>query len=320
MRDVRGYSKPNTCGLKSHTPKLIRTRVGDVEAAVFGNPTGPALILLPHGLGDWSSLLNIALDLAILMPDLRLVALSRPGCGGTPSVKEGAADPLRSEASTTLPALMDALDISAAHLVGHADGASVALIFAGLFPHRALGVVGLAPYCFADDYLRTTLEAMPSRAEGPHSLSNFPYIGDPDIRFLRWREDRLWECKTRWNATKFLDGISMPVTLVQGARDEFISLDQAAAIGARIQGDVCWITLQNAGHFVHIDNPQQIVMLVQRQLKQACRATFPSAMVADDGMCRPNWSRKVSEAVRVRVPDPQPLVIQDERPTSLLLV
>ncbi|MFB2553606.1 alpha/beta fold hydrolase [Ensifer soli] len=316
MRQFRGNLKPDPRDEQWLTPQLVKTGAGDIEVAEFGNPNGPALILLPHGLGDWSSLNNIALDLDALKPDLRFVSLSRPGCGRTPCVREGISDPLFFEASNTVPALMDALGIEAAHLVGHADGASVALIFAGLFPDRALSVVGLSAYGFADEYLRAALESMSSLADGPQSLANFASVKDPETRFLRWREDRLWECATNWNATRFLRGVSIPFTFIQGARDELLSIDQAAAITACVQGEVCWITLQNAGHFVHLDNPQQIVMLIRRQLEQARGAVVPSVVTSDKTILRPTSKRSVPEVVRSSVPA-RPLLVQDEAPAWL---
>lgn len=316
MGQARKYSKPHPCSLPFLTPELIETKAGRIEAAIFGNPAGHALIFLPHGLGDWSSLAPVALELALQRPDLRFVSLSRPGCGETQRVPEGVSDPLGLEASTILPALMDALGIEAAHLVGHADGASVALAFAGMLPDRALSVVGLAAYGFADDYLRASLEPMVARADGPHLLSSLSSSGDPDSRFLRWREDRLWECETRWNATRFLGGIIVPVTLVQGARDEFISLDQSAAISARITGDICWITLQNAGHFVYLDNPQQIIMLIQRQLDQA-GSVVPPTNATEAAICIPTSSPATSDAVRSRGRTARSPVVAEAAPACL---
>lgn len=297
MEQARRYVKPHACGFPSLSPEVVETRVGRVEVGLFGNPLGPALILLPHGLGDCSALSEIACELAVLKPHLRYVSVSRPGSGATPPMKEGVSDPLSFEARSILPALMDALDIHAAHLVAHADGASVALTFASLFPDRTLSVVGLAAYGFADDYLREILEPMRSRADGPHSLSNLSSACDPEKRFLRWREDRLRECEKGWNATTLLGNVTAPITLIQGARDEFLSLDQSAAISARVNSDVCWITLQNAGHFVHLDNPQQIIMLVRRQLEQAHRP-IPPMLATDDPNPASNWQKKASVTVR----------------------
>ncbi|MBP1875528.1 2-succinyl-6-hydroxy-2,4-cyclohexadiene-1-carboxylate synthase [Ensifer adhaerens] len=317
MRQDRANARRHTEYETLTAPRMIKTRAGDVEAVEIGNPSGQALIFLPHGLGDWSALLDIAVDLAMLMPDLRLIALSRPGCGGTQCLEPSVSDPLFFEASVVLPALMDALDISSADFVGHADGASVALILAGLFPERVLGVVGLAAYCFGDQYLCATLEAISALGDAPESLSNLVSGShEPDIFFRRWREIRLSECQRRWNATKFFEGISVPVTLIQGARDEFISLDQAAAIAARIRGDVCWVTLRNAGHFVHLENPEQVITLVRHQLDQS-RGRKPAMQSAIDPATR--RKAKGTKKIPCLLPIQPQLTGADDKPACLLV-
>lgn len=252
----------------SATPILISTGAGEIDVVSFGNASGPALILLPHGLADWSSFESIAVDLAAKNPDLRIIILSRPGCGRTPAFDARVIDPQFYEASYVLPALMDKLEIPYASFVGHMDGASIALIFAGLFPERVRGIVALAAYGFGDDYLRTTLIGIRSRRDGPSWLSNLEGGGaDPDATFRGWREKRLAECERGWSAIKFLACISAPVLLVQGSRDEFISADQVAAIASQLRGEVFWVTLRNAGHLLHHENPEQVISLLQRQLE-----------------------------------------------------
>lgn len=320
MRVDRENARRHTEHATLTAPTMIKTRAGDVEAVEIGNPSGLALIFLPHGLGDWSSLLDIAADLAMLMPDMRLIALSRPGCGGTQCLEPGVPDPLFFEASVVLPALMDALGISSANFVGHADGASVALIFGGLFPERVLGVVGLAAYGFGDEYLRTTLEAISAPADAPEPLSKLiSGSHEPDILFRRWRENRLSECERRWNAIKFFEGISVPVTLIQGARDEFISLDQAGAIAARIRGDVCWITLRNAGHFVHLENPEQVITLVQRQLQHSRGRKPPLQSAIDPATRRQRREAKGTKKIPCPLPIQPQLTGSDGKPGCLLV-
>lgn len=235
--------------------KSIHTAAGTVEFAMLGNGSGRNVIMLSHGVHDWSVFTGIAMDLVRADPALRVVVYARPGCGGSTPIAETIRDPLLYEASAVLPALMDALDINSASLVGHADGASVALIFAGLFPDRVLSVAGLASYGFADDYFRASLES------GPRDEC----IG-VEPAFQRWKQDRLSECLAGWNATAFFGLITAPVLLIHGLQDEFISMEQIAVIAKRIPGQVDWVALRNCGHWFHRDNPEQIVLLLQGQL------------------------------------------------------
>ncbi|MNV65279.1 Alpha/beta hydrolase family protein [compost metagenome] len=164
---------------------------------------------------------------------------------------------------------MDKLEIPYASLVGHMDGSSIALMFGGLFPKRARAIVALAAYGFADDYLRTALNAIQVREDGPEWLSTLQGGGaNPDALFRRWRENRLAECERRWSAIEFFDGITAPVLFVQGSRDEFVSAEQVASIAGRLCGEVSWVTLRNAGHLLHRESPQQVTPLIQRQLER----------------------------------------------------
>jgi pimeloyl-ACP methyl ester carboxylesterase len=249
--------------------RSIETRAGALDIAILGSGSGQDLIMLSHGLENWSSLVDIAMGLVRAEPTLRVIAFSRPGCGSSPPIAETDRDPLYYEASVVLPALMDALDIACASFVGHADGASVALIFASLFPDRVLSVTGLASYGFADDYLRASLEAIPFRHSGPELLlKSSADQPDPNFAYQRWRQNRLSECQNGWDATACFDRISAPVLLIHGLCDEFISVGQTAAVADSIPGQVSWVSLRNCGHWIHRESPEQIVLLVQGQLRR----------------------------------------------------
>ncbi|TXG94924.1 MAG: alpha/beta fold hydrolase, partial [Rhodocyclaceae bacterium] len=55
------------------------------------------------------------------------------------------------EALESLPAFIAALGIERPVLVGHSDGGSIALIFAGAFPDVPRAVAVMAPHDFAED-------------------------------------------------------------------------------------------------------------------------------------------------------------------------
>lgn len=249
--------------------RSIATRAGTLDVAIVGSGSGKDLIVLTHGLESWTSYVDIASDLVRAEPTLRVIVVSRSGCGFLPLPAESVRDPLYHEANVVLPALMDALDITRASFVGHADGASVALIFASLFPTRVLSITGLASYGFADAHLRLGLEAIPFRHSGRELLLK---IGadqsDPELGYQRWRQNRLSECRSGWDVTACFDRISAPVLLIHGLRDEFISVDQAAMVAERIPGPVSWVSLRNSGHWIHRESPEQIVLLVQEQVRR----------------------------------------------------
>jgi pimeloyl-ACP methyl ester carboxylesterase len=105
---------------------------------------------------------------------------SRPSRKGRPwssCMRDSAASPrfLHDEALVTLPRVLELADIEDAFLVGHSDGASIALIFAGANPGMRLQRV---------------------IAEAPHLLSRI----SPSPRFARWRipgEPPICRCASR---------------------------------------------------------------------------------------------------------------------------
>jgi hypothetical protein len=113
-------------------------------------------------------------------------------------------------------------------------------------------------------------------------LSNLKGGGaDPEALFCTWRERRLDECERGWSAINLFAGITAPVLLVQGARDEFVCADHISSIASRLRGEVCWVTLRNAGHLLHHENPEQVTALIQRQVEHCMTEVAP---LQDEGL------------------------------------
>src|SRR3954466_3882478 len=110
----------------------------------------PTLIFLHEGLGSIRQWRDFPLKVATAT-GCRSLVYDRYGYGQS----EVLADPRRDvrfmhdEALPTLPQLRQRLGIHETTLVGHSDGASIALIHAGA-GHAALGVVAMAPHVFIE--------------------------------------------------------------------------------------------------------------------------------------------------------------------------
>lgn len=93
------------------------------------------------------------------------------------------------EALVTLPALLDELGIVDPILIGHSDGASIALIHAGARVRPVRALVAMAPHVFVEDLsiasiarARRDYENTPLRAR----LSR--YHVDVDSAFRGWND------------------------------------------------------------------------------------------------------------------------------------
>src|SRR5262245_36202404 len=115
-----------------------------IEARWIGSPAPgtPTLVFLHEGLGSvalWKDFPD-RLAAAVGLPAL---IYSRFGYGGSaPAPLPRPVTFLDDEATEVLPRLLDAAGIDDALLIGHSDGASIALLYAALAARRSRDTIG----------------------------------------------------------------------------------------------------------------------------------------------------------------------------------
>ena len=112
----------------------------------------PVLVFLHEGLGSVSLWRDFP-DRAVAATGLPAFVYSRQGYGGSSPVEvPRPLDYLEREGREVLPRVLDAAGISSAVLVGHSDGASIALVQAALDGGRRVkAVAALAPHTFVEE-------------------------------------------------------------------------------------------------------------------------------------------------------------------------
>ena len=220
------------------------------------DPPIPPLVLLHEGLGSVGLWREFPAQLQAAT-GRRLLAFSRYGHGrSAPPARPRTPAFFHEEALEVLPELLATLGVSAPVLVGHSDGASIALIHAADHPVAAL--VLLAPHVFVEEIcvteIRGTREAF---LDGELRRRMSRYHDDPDAAFFGWCDVWLDPTFRAWSLEEEASRVRAPTLLIQGADDPYGSLAQIDRIEARARGAVQRLVLPG-GHSPHLEHGPQV--------------------------------------------------------------
>ena len=159
--------------------------------------------------------------------------------------------------------LLDAQAIRCAHLIGHSDGASIAMLLAARWPERVSSLVTEAAHSFVEPEthagIRALLEAQRA-GRTPAWLARLH--GERAEKLLRaWGEGWLSEAHGQWCIEDWLGYIDAPTFVIQGERDEFGTAAQVHAIVNRVVGAEVWI-VPGCGHTPHAQAEDEFVARV----------------------------------------------------------
>jgi len=238
-----------------------------IETAWHGPPPdkAPTLVLLHEGLGCVAMWRDFPAALAA-RTGYGVLVYSRPGYGGSAAVKRPQA--LRymdDEAFAVLPAVLDQAAIRKTVLVGHSDGASIATIYAGgRQDFRVRGLVLMAPHFFVEDVsIRSIIEARQAFEQGDLRARLARYHGDNvDTAFYTWNAAWLDPGSRNWRLDDRLAHIRVPVLIVQGADDQYGTVDQIAFARQETYCPTDALVLQGCRHSPHLDQPEATLSAV----------------------------------------------------------
>ncbi|MEZ5647145.1 MAG: alpha/beta hydrolase [Burkholderiaceae bacterium] len=165
-------------------------------------------------------------------------------------------DYMHREASRVLPRLLDALGLRAPVLVGHSDGATIALLYAS--HHDTAGCVAMAPHVMIEPIALTSIDAARVAYERNGLRERLQrYHADVDNAFWQWNDVWLSEAFRSFDIRDQCRDIRAPLLVVQGQSDEYGTLDQVDAIAqAAPQAQTC--VLPACGHSPHRDQPDAL--------------------------------------------------------------
>ena len=224
----------------------------------------PTLVFLHEGLGSVAMWRDFPSRVAHAI-NCNAVTCSRYGYGRSDPLAEArTARYMHDEALTVLPEFLDALAIDRPILIGHSDGGSIALIFAGSGLRPVTAVVTLAAHVMVEDVSVASIAAAKTAYETTNLRAKLArYHADVDSAFWGW--NRIWLAPDfrAWNIEEYLPRIACPVLALQGADDEYGTMEQMRRIGEGVR-DVELLALQDCRHSAHKDQPQAVIEAITR--------------------------------------------------------
>jgi pimeloyl-ACP methyl ester carboxylesterase len=148
-------------------------------------------------------------------------------------------------------------------LIGHSDGASIALIHAGA-GHRTRGLAVMAPHVFIEPVCLSSIE----QAKVTFETTDLPqrlgrYHRDARRTFYGWADVWTEENFKRWDIRgEYLPQIRAPVLAIQGHGDEYGTMAQLDEIARKVGGPCELLRLDDCGHAPFRDQPERTLAAV----------------------------------------------------------
>ena len=227
-----------------------------------GGDRRPKLVFLHEGLGSIAMWRDFP-ELVTRATRCDAIVYSRYGYGNSdPLTEPRAVRYMHDEAEIALPQLLARLAIDRPILIGHSDGASIALIRAGGAVSSVRGVVTLAAHVLVEDISVSSIAAAKTAYETTDLRARLArYHADVDSAFWGWNRIWLDPAFRDWNIEGYLPRICCPLLAIQGVDDEYGTLEQMRRIGTGAR-DAELVVLGACRHSPHRDRPEAVLAAI----------------------------------------------------------
>ena len=239
-----------------------------LEIRRIDGSAGPAPIVFLHeGLGSVSLWTQRGIDwpeLLCRMTGRAGLVYSRCGYGQSdpaPGPRSGGHPPqlgpdyMHRQAWDVLPALLEAEGISRPVLMGHSDGATIALLHASRF--QVTACIAMAPHVFVEDVaIASIAQAKIAFEQGGLKDRLARHHADVEGAFWQWNDVWLSQAFRSFDIRAECRQIRAPLLLVQGEDDEYGTMRQLDEI-ASVLPAARQLRLAQCGHSPQRDQPEK---------------------------------------------------------------
>jgi pimeloyl-ACP methyl ester carboxylesterase len=275
------YGRPNEIDAKANCASIARLNGLELEyVRLDGDPASPTLVFLHEGLGSITAWRDFPQRLCA-QTGLRGLIYTRYGNGFSSVLREKrTASYMHDEALQTLPALLEQLAVESTMLIGHSDGASIAMLYAAEYPQLVRGLVLEAPHLFVEKLSVRSIAGI--RTEYCAGLRErlARHHADPDATFFGWNDIWLSPEFAGWNIEEAVQRLAAPVLAIQGRDDQYGTLAQIDAL-VRHHHDTDALLLAHCGHAPHRERTALVVAAVAGWTQERVRGTATAERGAD---------------------------------------
>jgi pimeloyl-ACP methyl ester carboxylesterase len=224
----------------------------------------PTLVFLHEGLGCVDMWKDFPLKLSQKTGCPALV-FSRFGYGRSDSAPlPWKLNFMHQNALTILPELLNQAKIKNYILIGHSDGGSIGIIFAGSpYANGLKGLITMAAHVFCEQISVDCIKEAKINFEQTglrQSLEKY-HGGNTENAFWGWNDVWLHPNFMHWNIEKYLGRIKVPVLAIQGKEDQYGTLKQLDSIKKGVENiEACLV--DECRHSAHLEQPEKTIELM----------------------------------------------------------
>jgi pimeloyl-ACP methyl ester carboxylesterase len=201
-------------------------------------------------------------------------AYSRLGYGNSdPTALPRPPSYMHDEALEHLPLVCASLEYEQLMLVGHSDGASIALIAASARPPPNLrGLVLMAPHVLVEPETLAGITAAAHAYRATDLRDRLRRYHGEWVDGAFWGWNQAWRSAefARWNIETYLPAVDVPVQLIQGENDPYGTMAQLDRIQSGCTGPVSTLVLKDCAHSPF----KEATALTTKTIAQCARRMF----------------------------------------------